>query len=83
MCIRDSWEEARALALRAAAAFAPLRTVGFDIAPTPAGPVLIEANAWWSWLPDTEGGPDPVLAALRDAVCDKPSPDARDSSTGS
>ena len=77
------WGEARALALRAAAVFAPLRTVGFDIAPTPDGPVLIEANAWWSWLPDTEGGPDPVLAALRDAVCDKPSPDARDSSTGS
>jgi Sugar-transfer associated ATP-grasp len=62
------WEEARALALRAAEAFAPLRTVGLDIAPTDRGPVLVEANAWWRWLPNPRGGADPAFAALREAA---------------
>jgi hypothetical protein len=62
------WEAAGALALRAAEAFVPLRAVGFDIAPTPAGPALVEANAWWSWIADPGGGPDRAAAALRDAA---------------
>jgi hypothetical protein len=62
------WEDARALALRAAEAFAPLRTLGLDIAPTGDGPVLIEANAWWRWLPNPRGGADPAFAALREAA---------------
>jgi hypothetical protein len=62
------WEAARALALRAAAAFAPLRAVGFDVAPTPGGPALVEANAWWSWISDPGGGPDRVAAAMREAA---------------
>ena len=73
------WEAACALALRAAEAFAPLRAVGFDVAPTPAGPALVEANAWWSWIADPGGGPDPVAAALREAVASGavPPPPAR------
>ncbi len=62
------WEDARALALQAAEAFAPLRTVGLDIAPTDRGPVLVEANAWWRWLPNPRGGADPAFAALREAA---------------
>jgi hypothetical protein len=68
------WDEACALARRAAEVLAPLRTVGWDIAPTPDGPALIEANGWWAQLPDPNfpsgpgAGPHPALAALRGAV---------------
>ncbi len=41
------YEEACALVLRAARLFLPLRTIGWDVAITPAGPVLIEGNAYW------------------------------------
>ena len=62
------WDAVRDLVTRAAAAFAPLRTVGWDVAPTDAGPVLIEANAWWAVASTPEGASLPVRAALRDAV---------------
>ena len=62
------WDEVRALVTRAAAAFAPLRAVGWDVAPTDAGPVLVEANAWWAVASTPRGASLPVLAALRDAV---------------
>ncbi|MEQ1565499.1 MAG: sugar-transfer associated ATP-grasp domain-containing protein [Myxococcota bacterium] len=41
------WEEACALVRRAARLFAPLRTIGWDVAITATGPVLIEGNMWW------------------------------------
>jgi hypothetical protein len=62
------WREACALALRAADAFPELRALGLDVAPTAEGPLLIEANAWWRWLPNPAGGPDPAFAALREAA---------------
>jgi Sugar-transfer associated ATP-grasp len=62
------WDEVRTLVTRAADAFAPLRTVGWDVAPTDAGPVLVEANAWWALLSTPEGATLPVRAALRDAA---------------
>ena len=40
------WDDAVGLALRAARAFAPMVVVGWDVASTPDGPVLIEGNAW-------------------------------------
>ena len=42
------WEEAKDLVVRAATVFAPLRTIGWDVALTPAGPVLVEGNLRWS-----------------------------------
>ena len=45
------WEEVRALAIRAAAAFPQLDTFGWDIGITPGGPVLVEGNALWDPLP--------------------------------
>ncbi len=45
------WPDVRALALEAAAAFAPVGTIGWDVAMTPAGAVLIEANAQWDPVP--------------------------------
>jgi hypothetical protein len=62
------WEACRAMALRAADAFAPLRTVGWDVAPTAEGVVLVEGNAWWSPLQDPAGGSVPVRDALRQAA---------------
>jgi hypothetical protein len=47
------YEEACELVLRAARLFLPLRTIGWDVAVTPTGPVLVEGNACWdpvSWV---------------------------------
>ena len=41
------WSEIRALVTRAAPVAAPLVSVGWDIAVTPDGPAIIEANANW------------------------------------
>ena len=41
------WEALRGLALRCARHFGLLRTVGWDIALTPKGPVVVEGNRWW------------------------------------
>lgn len=41
----------RDLVLRAARAFAPLRTIGWDVAVTDSGPLLIEGNVTWDPLP--------------------------------
>lgn len=62
------WDACRELAARAAKAVAPLRTVGWDVAPTAGGPVVVEGNAWWAALQDPAGGSVPVRDALRQAV---------------
>ena len=41
------FEEAREIVLRAAPHVLPLRTLGWDVAITPAGPVVLEANNFW------------------------------------
>jgi hypothetical protein len=41
------WAEVRQLALRAAAAFPWTRTIGWDIAISDRGPVLLEGNDRW------------------------------------
>jgi len=41
------WQAVRDLAIRAANAFRPLRTIGWDIAVTPDGPMLLEGNVTW------------------------------------
>lgn len=41
------WREVRATVTRSARAFSPLRTIGWDIAVTKDGPIIIEAN--WDW----------------------------------
>jgi hypothetical protein len=45
--ILPHWSSARQLAERAARIFLPLRTIGWDIALAPDGPVLMEGNTWW------------------------------------
>jgi len=41
------WDEARALVERAALCFRPLRAIGWDVALTERGPVLVEGNTEW------------------------------------
>ena len=41
------WDEACQLARDAAHKFLPIRTVGWDIAVTPKGPVIAEGNSYW------------------------------------
>jgi len=41
------WEQAKALVEKAAILFLPMRCLGWDVAITPSGPVLVEANMWW------------------------------------
>jgi Sugar-transfer associated ATP-grasp len=41
------WPSTRQLVERAARLFMPLRTIGWDVAITADGPVIIEGNAWW------------------------------------
>ena len=59
------WEDALALVRRAAPFFLPARTLGWDIALTPAGPVIVETNMFW-W-PRTDPGQAAVLARLQRA----------------
>jgi len=42
------WHEACALVKKAAPAFLPLRTIGWDVAITPTGLYLVEGNIWWN-----------------------------------
>lgn len=46
-CVLPAWPEALALALRAHESFPDFFSLGWDIALTPTGPVLLEANAGW------------------------------------
>lgn len=52
------WDAVRALLDRASAAFLPIRTIGWDVALTDRGPVLVEANQSWDPFPE----PTPGLA---------------------
>jgi hypothetical protein len=67
------WRETLELLERAALAFLPLRTIGWDVALTEAGPVLIEGNAWWGPAPPNFlGVTRPLLRALEAELEDAP-----------
>ena len=57
------WEEACALVCAVAPRFIPLRALGWDVALTPTGPVLVETN--WGWDPPNWV---PGMPALLDAL---------------
>jgi hypothetical protein len=57
------WKEALDLVLRAAPSFLPLRSIGWDVAMTPDGPMVIEAN-FNSDPPTAAGAMEEFLAAL-------------------
>jgi len=61
------WHDACALVRSAAKVFLPVRMVGFDVALTPEGPMLVEGNFWPD--PPTFSWPlDKVMATLRNAI---------------
>ncbi len=62
------WAEARSLAIRTAEAFCELRTVGWDVAVTDEGVVIVEGNAWWGASADLDGELLGVRAALAAAA---------------
>jgi hypothetical protein len=45
------------LVFRAARLFLPLRTIGWDVAIAPDGPILMEGNAYWDPFNDMLIGP--------------------------
>lgn len=49
------WEQCVTLVLEAQKAFAPLKTIGWDVAVTDDGPYLIEGNVFWDPLTPQEG----------------------------
>jgi len=66
------WAEVCALARRAARAFLPIRTIGWDFAMTAGGPCLIEGNFWADPLVCT-GTLDEQVAKMRGALSANPS----------
>ena len=48
------WREARELAFEAARHFLPTRSIGWDIAIAERGPVLVEANRFWTPFPQAD-----------------------------
>jgi hypothetical protein len=50
------WDDALELVSRGARAFLPLRTLGWDVAIAPEGPVIIEANTLWGAEPTPRMG---------------------------
>lgn len=55
------WDAALALVSRAAPHFLPARTIGWDVAITGDGPLLIEGNMWW----DPPGTPDQAASLAK------------------
>lgn len=58
--VMPHWDDAQDLVVSAARHFAPIRTIGWDVAVTPNGPFLIEAN--FSYDPPVFGDIDSLLS---------------------
>lgn len=61
------WTEACNLVRQTALKFVPVRTIGWDVALTPDGPVIVEGNVWWD-PPNQHSGMGGILRALTDPV---------------
>jgi putative polysaccharide biosynthesis protein len=59
------WPQACGLVEEAASRLVPLQTLGWDVAFTPTGPVIIEANSAWG-PPNGLGGMPLLLRMLRE-----------------
>ncbi|MBE0537349.1 MAG: hypothetical protein IH624_16925 [Phycisphaerae bacterium] len=45
--VLPQWPQFREMVNRAAQRFLPVRAIGWDVAITPAGPMVVEGNIWW------------------------------------
>jgi hypothetical protein len=59
------WAEACRLARQTALKFIPVRTIGWDVALTPDGPVVVEGNIWWD-PPNQHGDMAEIFRVLSD-----------------
>jgi len=59
------WDQARTLVREAAVRFLPIRTIGWDVALTPNGPMLVEGNIWWN-PPNQHRNLHTILQTIRD-----------------
>ena len=57
------WSDVCSLVKDTALKFLPVRTIGWDVALTPDGPVILEGNMWWS-APNQHRRMDIILEAL-------------------
>ena len=57
------WSQACNLVRQTALQFLPVRTVGWDVALTPRGPVIVEGNVWWD-PPNQHGNMKMLLRQL-------------------
>lgn len=62
------WQEMRLLVIQAAVAFSPVRILGWDVACTEEGPVIVEANCRWD--PPNECSREALIKRLTDEVHD-------------
>ncbi len=60
-----SWDQACTLVRQAAVQFLPIRAIGWDVALTPDGAVILEGNIWWN-PPNQHRNLHTILQALRD-----------------
>lgn len=64
------WDECCELVRAAAPHFLPMRSLGWDVAITPDGPVIVEANMWWD--PVAFVDPPGVVGLMRRDLADGP-----------
>jgi hypothetical protein len=64
------WSEVKDLALRAAAAFPWVRSVGWDIAISERGPVLVEGNERWAVSLVQMAAPHGLMTGEFKALCE-------------
>ncbi|NLZ05496.1 MAG: hypothetical protein GXY19_10020 [Phycisphaerae bacterium] len=59
------WPQACDLVRQTSPHFLPVRTIGWDVALTPTGPLIVEGNVWWD-PPNQHGNLHTVLQTIRD-----------------
>lgn len=69
------WQDMRRLVTQGARAFSPVRVLGWDVACTETGPVLVEANCRWD--PPNECDREMLIQRLVEETCNSGEPLAR------
>ena len=62
------WEEAKELVSSAAYKFLPLRTMGWDVAISDRGAILLEGNCWWEQAANKRRAYSGIRALLKEYI---------------